>query len=182
MLWESGVIEKVRPTLVVYTDPRVREKEAAMSVEGIVPQKERTAGVDLRGTRIDYLVTAEHSRHCSLFEFLVAPGFDTGAHYHTKIEETFYVLEGELNFRCGERVVCAGPGASAFVPPGVAHSFGNMGSAPARILLIASPPGHEKYFNELAEIVSKGGPPDPEAIGKLRAKYDTIQVSALVSE
>jgi hypothetical protein len=76
----------------------------------------------------------------------------------------------------------AGPGVSAFVPPGVAHSFGNTGTATARILVIASPPGHEKYFNELAELVSKGGPPDPEAIAKLRAKYDTIQVSALVSE
>jgi len=153
-----------------------------MSVEGVVLQNGRAAGVDLRGTRIDYLVTANHSKHCSLFEFFVAPGFDTGAHYHTKIEETFYVLEGELNLRCGERVVHAGPGASAFVPPGVPHSFGNTATTPARILVIASPPGHEKYFDELAELVSKGGPPDPETIAKLRAKYDTIQVSALVSE
>jgi len=153
-----------------------------MSVEGIVLHNERTAGVDLRGTRVDYLVTADQSRHCSLFEFFVAPGFDTGAHYHTKIEETFYVLEGELNLRCGERVVRAGPGTRAFVPPGVVHSFGNSGSDPARILMIASPPGHEKYFDELAELVSKGGSSDPEAIGKLRVKYDTIQVSALVSK
>ena len=153
-----------------------------MPVEGIILQHGGATGVDLRGTRIDYLVTANQSMHCSLFEFSVAPGFDTGAHYHTKIEETFYVLEGELNLRCGERVVRAGPGASAFVPSGVAHSFGNPGTAPARILVIASPPGHEKYFDELAEIVSKGGPPDPEAIAKLRAKYDTIQVSALASE
>jgi len=79
-----------------------------------------------------------------------------------------------MNLRCGERVVRAGPGASAFVPPGIAHSFGNPGTAPARILVVASPPGHEKYFDELAEIVSK------EAIAELRAKYDTMQVSALV--
>ena len=107
-----------------------------MPVEGIILQRGGATGVDLRGTRIDYLVTANQSMHCSLFEFSVAPGFDTGAHYHTKIEETFYVLEGELNLRCGERVVRAGPGASAFVPSGVAHSFGNRGTAPARI------PGH----------------------------------------
>ena len=153
-----------------------------MPAKGIVPQNSRAAGVDLRGTRIDYLVTANDSRHCSLFEFSIAPGFDTGAHYHTKIEETFYVLEGELNLRWGDQVARVGPGASAFVPPGVAHSFGNTGKAAARILVIASPPGHEKYFDELAELVSKGGPPDPDAIARLRAKYDTIQVSALVSE
>ena len=51
---------------------------------------------------VDYLVTAEHSKQCSLFEFTVAPGFNTGAHYHTKIEEIFYVLEGELDLRCGD--------------------------------------------------------------------------------
>ena len=51
-------------------------------------------GVILHQTRIDYLLTAEHSKQCSLFEFSIAPGFNTGAHYHTKIEELFYVLEG----------------------------------------------------------------------------------------
>ncbi len=56
-------------------------------------------------TRVDYLVTAEHSKQCSLFEFTVAPGFNTGAHYHTKIEEIFYVLEGELDLRCDERTI-----------------------------------------------------------------------------
>ncbi len=152
-----------------------------MSTKAIVVQHGQATGVDLRGTRVDYLVTAGQSKHCSVFEFSVAPGFDTGAHYHTKIEETFYVLEGELNLGCGEQELRAGPGTSGFVPPGVAHSFGNLGTAPARILVIASPPGHEKYFDELVEIVTKGGRPDPEAISTLRAKYDTIQVSGLVS-
>jgi mannose-6-phosphate isomerase-like protein (cupin superfamily) len=152
-----------------------------MSMEGIVLEPGQAPGVELRGTRIDYLVGANRSEHCSVFEFTVAPGFDTGAHYHTKIEEVFYVLEGELNLRCGDRVVRAGVGACAFVPPGLTHAFGNAGTAPARILVIASPPGHEKYFDELAVLVSKGGPPEPETLAALRAKYDTIQVSGLVS-
>jgi quercetin dioxygenase-like cupin family protein len=75
-------------------------------------------GVTLHQTRIDYLVTAEHSKQCSLFEFTVASGFNTGAHYHTKIEEIFYVLEGELDLRCGERTIRGGPGTCVFVPPG----------------------------------------------------------------
>ena len=72
-----------------------------MSVEGIILHHGEAHGVTLHQTRIDYLVTAEHSKQCSLFEFTVAPGFNTGAHYHTKIEEIFYVLEGELDLRCG---------------------------------------------------------------------------------
>jgi len=61
-----------------------------MSVEGIILHHGEAHGVTLHQTRIDYLVTAEHSKQCSLFEFTVAPGFNTGAHYHTKIEEIFY--------------------------------------------------------------------------------------------
>jgi mannose-6-phosphate isomerase-like protein (cupin superfamily) len=108
-----------------------------------------------------------------------APGFNTGAHYHTKIEEIFYVLEGELDLRCGERIVRGGPGTCVFVPPGAAHAFGNSGSAPGRMLLITAPPGHERYFDELRDLIAKGGKPDPDALAKLRAKYDTVQLATL---
>lgn len=149
--------------------------------EGVILRHGESTGVSLGGTRVDYLVTANDSKHCSLFEFSLASGFDTGAHYHTKIEELFYVLEGELNLRCGDRVMRAGHGTSVFVPPGVAHSFGNSGPSVARILVIAAPAGHEGYFDELATL-AKGGRPDPEALARLRAKYDTIQISSLTAE
>ena len=132
-----------------------------MSVEGIILHHGEAGGVNLHHTRVDYLLTAEHSKQCSLFEFTVAPGFNTGAHYHTKIEEIFYVLEGELDLRCGERTVRGGPGTFVFVPPGAAHAFGNSGSAPGRMLLITAPPGHEKYFDELRDLIAKGGSRTP---------------------
>jgi hypothetical protein len=65
------------------------------------------------------------------------------------------------------------------VPPGVAHAFGNSGSAPARMLLITAPPGHEKYFDKLRDPIAKSGKPDPEALAKLRGKYDTVQLATL---
>ena len=108
-----------------------------------------------------------------------APGFNTGAHYHTKIEEIFYILEGELDLRCGEHTVRGGPGTCVFVPPGAAHAFGNSGSSPGRMLLITAPPGHEKYFDELRDLIAKGGKPDPDTLAKLRAKYDTVQLATL---
>jgi hypothetical protein len=63
--------------------------EGHMSIEGILLQPGGAQGASLRGTQVDFLVTAEHAKGCSVFEFSVAPGFDTGAHYHTKIEEIF---------------------------------------------------------------------------------------------
>ena len=151
-----------------------------MSVEGIILHHGEAGGVTLHQTRVDYLLTAQDSKQCSLFEFTVAPGFNTGAHYHTKIEEIFYVLEGELDLRCGEKTVRGKPGTFVFVPPGAAHAFGNSGTAPGRMLLITAPPGHEKYFDELRDLIAKGKP-DPEALAKLRAKYDTVQLATLTS-
>ena len=51
-----------------------------MSIEGILLQPGEVQGVSLRGTQVDFLVTAEHAKGCSVFEFSVAPGFDTGGH------------------------------------------------------------------------------------------------------
>ena len=50
---------------------------------------------------------------------------------------------------------------------------------PGRMLLITAPPGHEKYFDELRDLIAKGGKPDPDALAKLRAKHDTVQLATL---
>jgi len=45
--------------------------------------------------------------------------------------------------------------------------------------MTVSPPGHEHYFEELADTVARGGAADPTKISDLRARYDTKQLSAL---
>ena len=153
-----------------------------MAPEGIVLRPGQAERLPLRTSQVDYLATAKQSKFMSLFEFTVAPGFDTGAHYHTQIEEFFYVLEGELDLRKGDEVLHAGPGTFVLVTPGTAHFIANRGSKPARILLGCLPPGHEGYFAELSALLAKEGPPDAEAIAALRKKYDTIQLSGLQSK
>jgi mannose-6-phosphate isomerase-like protein (cupin superfamily) len=109
------------------------------------------------------------------------PGFDTGVHVHERLEETWYVIDGELEFRLGDETLTAGAGAWVFVPPQVPHAFANRCDAPARFILIMSPAGHDRYFDELAEILAVDGPPDGEAIGELRERYDTRQISSLAA-
>jgi hypothetical protein len=41
------------------------------------------------------------------------------------------------------------------------------------------PPDHERYFEELLEILSEAGPPDHAAIEALRQKYDIEQLTPL---
>jgi hypothetical protein len=62
----------------------------------------------------------------------------------------------------------------------VAHGFGSLAGGTAKLLLIISPAGvQEGYVAELAAILAQPGAPDAQAIGDLRARYDTTQVSPL---
>lgn len=135
--------------------------------------------VSLRGTEVTFKVESDRAHGASSMEWVAQPGFDTGVHVHERLEETWYVIEGELEFRLGDETLTAAAGAWVFVPPQVPHAFANCGEAPARFILIVSPAGHDRYFDELAELLAVDGPPDGEAIGELRERYDTRQISSL---
>jgi mannose-6-phosphate isomerase-like protein (cupin superfamily) len=152
-----------------------------MSAEAVIIGPGSGRVISLRGTEIRVLSTTADCAGASSFEFRALPGFDTGSHIHSRIEELFYVLDGQMELRAGDRIIHGGPGTFVCVPAGVPHAFANRGESPARLLLVCSPAGHERYFEELAAILAREGPPDPEAIGALRARFDTIQVSSLTT-
>jgi mannose-6-phosphate isomerase-like protein (cupin superfamily) len=137
--------------------------------------------VSLRGTDVVFKAESGSAEGASSVEFTAAPGFDTGLHVHQRLEETFYVLEGEFEFRVGDETVRASAGACMVVPRQVPHAFANRAGSPSRLLLIMSPPAHDRYFDELAEILTAAGPPDSDAIAALRRRYDTEQLSSLVT-
>lgn len=152
-----------------------------MSLEALIYEPETGETLDLRGTKVRVLCTAADSVGASTFEFHAAPGFDTGSHIHSKIEEQFYVIDGQMELRAGDRTILGRPGAFVSVPAGVAHAFANRSEASSRMLLVCTPPGHERYFAELAEILARAGAPDPEEIAALRARFDTTQVEPLTT-
>jgi mannose-6-phosphate isomerase-like protein (cupin superfamily) len=137
--------------------------------------------VSLRGTEVTFKVKSDQARGMSCTEWAAAPGFDTGLHVHERLEETWYILDGQLEFRLGDETFDASVGACVFVPPHVPHAFANRGRAPAKFLLMTSPSTHDRYFIELAEILGRSGPPDSDAIAALRTTYDTRQLSSLAT-
>jgi mannose-6-phosphate isomerase-like protein (cupin superfamily) len=137
--------------------------------------------VSLGGTTVGFKVESSHASGASFQEWVAAPGFDTGLHVHERLEESWYILEGELEFRAGDESFNARTGATVFVPARVPHAFANRTDSPAKFLLIVSPPTHDRYFDELADILAADGPPDGAAIGALRKRYDTEQLSTLTT-
>src|SRR6186713_3068834 len=70
-------------------------------------------------------VGADTNGKYALWEALVPPGGGPPPHVHSREEEGFYVLEGEITFQInGERVV-AGAGTFANRPVGPPHSLKN---------------------------------------------------------
>lgn len=149
-----------------------------MSPKAVVQRPGESKVVTLAGKPLAFLVTGENSKHTCMFDWTLPAGFSTGLHVHRVQEETFYVLEGECRWQIGDEIIQATPGTFVFIPPGVQHNIGNASDKPARMIMTVSPPGHEKYFDELAVLVS-AGPPDALAIADLRNRYDTTQISEL---
>jgi quercetin dioxygenase-like cupin family protein len=150
-----------------------------MSAKAIIRRPGEGKSVRLAGHPMAFLVTGDDTKHTSMFEWTIPPGFSTGLHVHRVQEETFYVLDGECDWQVGGERVRATPGTYLFLPPGVPHNIANASDKPARVLMTVSPPGHEHYFEELAETVVRGGTTDPDKIASLRARFDTDQLSAL---
>lgn len=150
-----------------------------MAAKAIVRRPGEGKSVSLAGHPMAFLVTGDATKQTSMFEWTVPPGFSTGLHVHRVQEETFYVLEGECDWQVGDDRVRATAGTYLFLPPGVPHNIANTSDKPARVLMTVSPPGHEHYFEELADMVALGVAADPKQIAALRARYDTDQLSAL---
>ena len=156
------------------------------------------AGDRIASAGLTLKVGAGNTDRWSVFEADVAPGFDVGAHRHGEAEELFYLLDGELDLLAfeprvrtsgdwqrwesasGSTIVRGGPGSLMYVPAGCPHAFANPGPAPAKMLFLVSPAGHEHYLREIGDLLAGGGPPDAAAIAEVRARHDIEQLTPLI--
>ena len=112
------------------------------------------------GERVGTNVVKAARPELSLLEFEVEPGGGTEPHLHRGHSDSFYVLEGELEFRIGDEVVSATAGSYVLAPPGVVHSFRNVSAERARALTLHTPGGFAEYRRELEALRAKGVEPD----------------------
>ena len=121
-----------------------------------------------------FLATSEETNgKYALWEALVPPGGGPPPHVHSREEEGFYILEGEITFTIGDKRLVASAGMFANMPVGTPHSFKNESGKPARMLISVAPAGLEKMFFEIGvpqlEGVTTAMPPTKEEIERLLA-------------
>jgi quercetin dioxygenase-like cupin family protein len=91
----------------------------------------------------------------SVFELKAPPMSGPPLHVHTREDEWFYILSGELTFQLDGQRIVAGPGASVLAPRNVPHTFQNFGDATVEALLMMTPGPLENFF-----VQSATTPPD----------------------
>ena len=96
----------------------------------------------------------------SFLEFEVKPASGVDPHFHKGHSDSFYVLEGEVEFHLGDDVVSGTPGTYVLAPPNVVHFFRNVGDRPARLLNLHTPGGFAEYRRELEALRAQGVEPD----------------------
>jgi quercetin dioxygenase-like cupin family protein len=131
----------------------------------------------LVGDRITVKLTSEDTGGVySVAEEISPPLGGPPPHIHSQEDETFYVLEGEVEFLLGEDTIEAGAGSCAYAPRGTLHTFKNVGTSPSRVLFVLNPGGFERFFLEAGEPAPEGssppeGEPDVGRIVEIGQKY-----------
>lgn len=91
-------------------------------------------------------------------------------HVHHKQEETIQVLKGKYKIRIGDEIFYCGVGGFAYLPSKVPHAFLNLTDEPGEIVVVYTPGGGHKFYEELGPI-SRNGSADRKVIAEVFTKY-----------
>ena len=128
------------------------------------PESKESLHLGIVGDTYTILLSGSETagRFC-LIDMHIPPGGGPPPHRHD-FEETFVLLDGELEatFRGQKRNVKAGE--TVHVPANAPHQFHNSSSKPARMLCVCSPAGQEDFFEQLGTRVDTrtATPPKPD--------------------
>jgi quercetin dioxygenase-like cupin family protein len=104
------------------------------------------------GDLYTFLATGEETGGAyALIHAEVPPQSGPPPHIHRREDEAFYVLEGELSFVVDGRAIQATAGAWVTLPRGTLHAFKNVGKSRAKMLIVVTPSGLEKFFVEVGD-------------------------------
>jgi quercetin dioxygenase-like cupin family protein len=96
----------------------------------------------------------------TLIDMYVPPGGGPPLHRHD-YEETFVVLDGQLDLTFRGTTQIAEAGTTVNVPANAPHQFHNSSEAPARLLCISAPPGQDEFFAAIGDRVPGRTSPPP---------------------
>ncbi len=112
----------------------------------------------------------------TLMEDNLKAAFRLGLHLHRQHAETFYILEGRVDFYVDGDWMTAIPGSCLHVPPGVPHACSvARGETGARMLMIYQPSGFDGYLAEISKF-SDADFTDERKMSTVNDRYDIVNL------
>ena len=116
----------------------------------------------------------------AVLETVAAPGDPAPLdHVHRSYDEVFYVIEGQFEFRVGDRLARVGAGGVVTAPRGSAHTFKNCGDSDGRVLIVAAPGRAAQMLEDIGGMLAEPGPLPPDGLVRVYEGHDTVLVPPL---
>jgi mannose-6-phosphate isomerase-like protein (cupin superfamily) len=86
----------------------------------------------------------------TVMEHLAPKGYGPPVHVHHREDEWFFIMEGELTFWVGGKIIEGRSGSFVYGPRDIPHTF-TVTSPQARSIVVTEPAGFEKFMRALGE-------------------------------
>ncbi len=100
----------------------------------------------------------------------VAPHGGPPLHVHHLQEETIHVLKGQFKVRIGDEIFHLDEGGFAYLPSKIPHCFLNLTDEPAEIIVVYTPGGGHRFYEEMGP-VARSGAPDHAVLAAIFEKH-----------
>src|SRR5690348_3741474 len=88
----------------------------------------------------------------------VAPHGGPPLHVHHEQEESLHVLSGRFKVRVGDDEQVVERGGFVFMPSGLPHAFLNLTDEVAEVVVVYTPGGGHRFYEELGPLTREGTP------------------------
>jgi quercetin dioxygenase-like cupin family protein len=117
------------------------------------------------------LANADTDGAVAIFHQVVSPMSGPPFHRHSREDEWFYILDGEITLEIDGKRTTLHAGDSAFAPRGTAHTIQNFDDATAEVLALVTPGDLNQFFEELSLFSKRQPGSDPTEIERIAKKY-----------
>lgn len=107
----------------------------------------------------------------TLLDEVWRPGFYVPPHFHKTHNETFYILDGQVEWTVGGETHLMSKGDTVYIPANTVHMVKVIGNTPVKTLMWYDPAGYEEHMIRQSQY-SKEQLEDPKVKEELRRLSD----------
>ena len=103
-------------------------------------------------------------------------------HVHHREDETYYVLSGEFLLEVGGQKYSLPQSSTIFAPREIPHRWANVATADAKLILVCTPGGFERFFDETAKAILDKAPLEKTGSDNVQVRLRSSRPAAIPSE